>query len=118
MILAQKVASRPWQSTVATKMAYKYPRLGDHSPSVLIVPRETINDANPSGLLSASVFICSKGGDGIQSMEQMPPISPSVLLYPTRKLRGFLNRSEAKWCVHQYKPPDVGSEEPSSACRD
>lgn len=48
IILAQKVASRPWQSTVATKMAYRYPRLGDHSPSLLIVPSETINDANPS----------------------------------------------------------------------
>lgn len=48
MILAQKVASRPWQSTVAIKIAYKYPRLGDHSPLLLIDPNETIKDANPS----------------------------------------------------------------------
>lgn len=61
MTLAQKVASRPWQSTVATKMAYKYPRWGDHSPSLLILPRDTINDANPSRLPSAKAVTYIKG---------------------------------------------------------
>lgn len=51
-----------------------------------------------------------------QSMEQRPPTSPKVLLYPTRKLKGFRVVGDAKKCVHQYKPPEVGIAEPRSAC--
>lgn len=50
-------------------------------------------------------------------MEQRPPTSPKVLLYPTRKLKGFRVAGEAKKCVHQYRPPEVGIAEPKSACQ-
>ena len=53
----------------------------------------------------------------LQSIEHRPLTSPKVLLYPTRKLRGLRVFGEAKKCVHQYKPPEVGIAEPRSAFR-
>jgi hypothetical protein len=38
----------------------------------------------------------SSGGHDIQSTEHIPPINPRVLLYPTKKLSGFLYFSPAK----------------------
>ena len=50
-------------------------------------------------------------------MEHNPPTRPKVLLYPTRKLKGFRVAGDEKKWVHQYKPPDVGMAEPRSALR-
>ncbi|KAL8735056.1 MAG: hypothetical protein Q9181_002958 [Wetmoreana brouardii] len=47
-------------------------------------------------------------------MEQRPPTSPRVLLYPTRKLNGFRVAGEAKKCVHQYSPPETSAAVPKT----
>jgi hypothetical protein len=56
-------------------------------------------------------------GQYIQSIEQIPPMRPIVLLYPTTKLSGFFHFSAAKWWVQKYRPPAVGMADAISACR-
>jgi hypothetical protein len=60
------------------------------------IRRESVSTAESVCVHPNQKVLERRGEQALQSTEHIPPISPSVLLYPTKKLSGLFHFSPAK----------------------
>lgn len=86
MILVRVMASTPWERVHIKNTTYIIPLLATQVPSVEMTITAQNIKAKPSITSQQAEFVeHNSRTDYVQLIEHNPPISPRLLLYPTKK---------------------------------